>query len=370
MAPRKLSDADRQEILDRYRLPEETTVTIANHYGVSTSTISRILKQNFSEDEYDALIQQKRSGIKPTGEQRELPVGEELFPERLGDVMTNSSIDLVEVEQAEDLEQPKPLPKPSPRLRNRSVDNPVSESPTISSPSSDRPNTRKRRSKSQGNQLELPAVPLQNQADQQDEDELDADLPVLTAKELKEIEAELGKARPPKVRTAEEPTEEDLEDEDLDDEDDEDLEDDLDDEDLEDEDLEGDFDEDDEDDSDLAAHSNRFSTVQIHGGAAVQILPLAEADIPRTCYIVVDRSSELITRPLKDFADLGQIPEEEISAKTLPVFDNHRVAKRFTRRMQRVVKVPDSRMLQKASPYLQAKGITRVLIDGNVYSLE
>jgi SOS response regulatory protein OraA/RecX len=84
---------------------------------------------------------------------------------------------------------------------------------------------------------------------------------------------------------------------------------------------------------------------------------------------VVDRSSELITRPLKDFADLGQIPEEEILAKTLPIFDNHRVAKRFTRRMQRVVKVPDSRMLQKVSPYLQAKGITRVLIDGNVYSL-
>ncbi len=75
MAPRKLSDADRQDILNRYRQPEETTVTIADHYGVSTSTISRILKQNLSEAEYDSLIQQKRSGIyKSTTEQAELPV--------------------------------------------------------------------------------------------------------------------------------------------------------------------------------------------------------------------------------------------------------------------------------------------------------
>jgi hypothetical protein len=84
---------------------------------------------------------------------------------------------------------------------------------------------------------------------------------------------------------------------------------------------------------------------------------------------VVDRASELITRPLRDFAELGQIPSEEVQAKTLPIFDNHRVARRFSRRMQRVVKVPDSKVITKVSGYLQAKGITRLLIDGQVYSL-
>jgi hypothetical protein len=72
---------------------------------------------------------------------------------------------------------------------------------------------------------------------------------------------------------------------------------------------------------------------------------------------------------LKDFAELGQIPTEENQEKTLPIFDNHRIAKRFLRRMQRVVKVPDGRVLQKVRPYLQAKGITRLLIDGQIYSL-
>ena len=103
--------------------------------------------------------------------------------------------------------------------------------------------------------------------------------------------------------------------------------------------------------------------------ANVQVLPLSEASFPKTCYLVIDRSAELITRPLKEFADLGNIPVEEIGQETLPVFDNHRVARRFSLRSQRVIKVPDGRILEKTCSYLQAKGITRLLIDGQVYSL-
>ena len=103
--------------------------------------------------------------------------------------------------------------------------------------------------------------------------------------------------------------------------------------------------------------------------APVQVLPLSAAQLPKSCYLVIDRSSELITRPLKDFGDLGQIPNLETLQKTLPVFDNHRVAKRFSTKRDRVIKVPDSKVLHKASTHLQAKGITRLLIDGQVYSL-
>ena len=101
----------------------------------------------------------------------------------------------------------------------------------------------------------------------------------------------------------------------------------------------------------------------------IEILPISAASFPRTCYLVIDRSAELIVRPLKDFADLGSIPAEEVKQKTLPVFDNHRIAKRFSHRRERVIKVPDGRMLEKTSRYLNAKGITRILIDGQIYSL-
>jgi hypothetical protein len=38
------------------------------------------------------------------------------------------------------------------------------------------------------------------------------------------------------------------------------------------------------------------------------------------------------------------------------VFNNHRVARRFSRRNQRVVKIPDGSVIRKTQPYLQAKG--------------
>ena len=101
----------------------------------------------------------------------------------------------------------------------------------------------------------------------------------------------------------------------------------------------------------------------------VKILPLSTASLPRTCYLVIDRAAELIVKPLAEFADLGSIPEAEIREKTLPVFDNHRIAKRFSHRREKVIKVPDGKMLQKTSRYLHAKGITRLLIDGHIYAL-
>jgi hypothetical protein len=150
-----------------------------------------------------------------------------------------------------------------------------------------------------------------------------------------------------------------------------DLADDDDDDDDDNDDLEDDLEdglEDDWEDEGIEAEIQKPITLR-NRGINVQVLPLSEASLPRTCYLVVDRAAELIARPLKEFSDLGQIPIEEVHEKTLPVFDNHRVARRFSNRSQRVIKVPDGRMLQKTCSHLQAKGITRLLIDGQVYSL-
>lgn len=339
MAPKKLSDSDRNDILKRYRLPEETTVTIADHYGVSTSTISRILKQTLSEDEYESLIQQKRSGGHRSASELSSE-SSELSPEE-------------QQSQLPGLESSKPAP-PKPKSAQ-------------ASPPSIPPPRRRQRKRSPlqeqaevwdgAAQLELTesgfdALPQQSVlAMDEDEDEGDE---FAEGQELEEIEAELEDEDSEVEEVLEEDLEEDLED-DLE------LDDDLDEDDLDDE----DFDDEDEDED----FEETESPIHIQSGKFVRILPLTEAEMPKTCYVVVDRASELITRPLRDFADLGQIPDEETQEKTLPIFDNHRVAKRFMRRMQRIVKVPDGRLFQKVTPYLQAKGITRLLIDGQVYSI-
>ncbi len=303
MAPRKLSDADKRDVIEIYRQPEETTSTIAKRYGVSTSTISRILKTQLPDDEYRALIAQKRST--PS----EKPVVRSASP---GDVPSKPEKPVrrarkrsraVEAAQTDDDGQLT-------LLATQESGEPPIEAAAVSSTQDDV-------SAVATELLTDPSVLHQKSDEDDDLDELDAD-----------IDADLD----------------DLDDE-LDDEFDEDNE-----------------DEDDEEDFDVSEGQDLL-------GTAVEIMPISDAVFPRTCYLVVDRLSELITHPLKEFAALGEIPDQHESARTLPVFDNHRVARRFSRRNQRVIKVPDGQLITKATSYLQAKGITHLLIDGNIYSL-
>ena len=353
MSPRKLSDADKSDILNLYRHPEETTSTLAVRYGVSNSTISRILKSNLLESEYEDLIQQKRLNRTP---------GSGASP------IIQSPEPTLELEV-----EPAPVIQPS---KPRTVELPRKvelETPSSESSSIDGRRRRKRSSvphpaepEHRAIQTELPLnIPAIVQVDEPDEPE-EPDEPVQPLKPVQPVQPlkpvqPVQPVQPVKLLDEMEQAEpsrlDELLDSDLMDLDDED--DDLDDED--DDDWEDDGDDD---------HSRELLKTSFTGsGVNVQVLPLSEASLPRTCYLVVDRAAELIARPLKEFSDLGQIPADEVQERTLPIFDNHKVARRFSNRSQRVIKVPDSRMLQKTRSHLQAKGITRLLIDGQVYSL-
>lgn len=300
MSAKKLTESDKVEILKLYRNPEETTSTLARRYDVSHSTISRLLKSTLEPNDYEGLIQQKRS-MRP-----------------------HSST--AEVEK----------PKPTQLLEEESIE--------ISETSASANNRRLKRRSS----ATLPSVRKREIAEAEEEY---LNIPEQSAAASDELLEESYSAEASTIREmlGEELLDTDEELADLDDDDD---------------DLDDEYEDDDDLDEEILAPRRRFPS-----DAIVQVLPLSEASLPKTCYLVVDRAAELITRPLKDFGDLGQIPKDEVQQKTLPVFDNHRVARRFSNRAQRVIKVPDGRVLQKVSPYLKAKGITRLLIDGQVYSL-
>jgi transposase-like protein len=291
----RLSESDKQQIVELYRQPGETTLTLADRYGVSNTTISRILKSTLSADEYDRLIQQKRGAGRGRGASVESP----------------GQGSLLDAPVTEGVEESVPV-----KVTRVVVDAPVRRS--------------RRRTSVAEPELESSDNPGFSE-------------PVV-AEPIEEIlREELATSRNDLLD----------EEEDLDD--------------LED-DLEEGLDDDDDDDGD--DEGNPLPSIHLNAAEFIQVLPLAEAAIPRVCYLVVDRSAELVVRPLQEFAELGQIPSAEIQERTLPIFDNHRVAKRFSNiRTQRVIKVPDSRVLQKAAPHLQAKGITRLLIDGQVYAL-
>jgi hypothetical protein len=98
-------------------------------------------------------------------------------------------------------------------------------------------------------------------------------------------------------------------------------------------------------------------------------VPLAAASLPASVYMLVDKTVELQARPLSDFPELGRLPQEEQQRQALVVFANPRQAKRQCGRSQRVIKVPDARVLERTAAYLLAQGISRVVIEGALYSL-
>ena len=103
---------------------------------------------------------------------------------------------------------------------------------------------------------------------------------------------------------------------------------------------------------------------------AASVQPLATAALPARLYLLVDKTVELQAQPLADFPELGSLPEGEAERQALMLFTNPREAKRQCGRTQRVIPVPDPRLLERTAPYLVSQGITRLVLEGGaLYSL-
>lgn len=307
MSPRKLTESDKQEILTLYQTPHETTSTLAERFSVSSSTISRFLKSRLNEQEYEHLIQQKRLSRTPNGAATVLQ------------------------QYANQDEEPAPNVTPKPQKRQSfQPEATISPEPIIS-------------------------VPAEPESVEPVESE-----PIAMPKKARRIITTGITAS--SNSTSEDDGEPEDAIEDI-------LEDNLNPLGDEDDEFDDDGDWDDEEDDEEDDDAEEFSP-PVPSHAEVEVLPLSRATLPRTCYLVIDRMAELITRPLHEFGDLGAIPSDETGQRTLPIFDNHRVARRFSQqRSHRVIKVPDSKLFEKTRVYLQAKGITRILLDGQIYSL-
>ena len=332
---RKLTDSDKQEILKLYRESAETTSTLAERYGVSNSTISRLLKSTLPEEEYEYLVSLKRAARTPEGRAQ---VSYDQLP------LLNQPLSLLEASTGLSSGEELSTPEPEKLIIAAKVDGDPDFPEDIPA---------NRRVKTRSSAVEQPQPPVIKESPVIKELEIVRHKPTETPIIPKpKLEVQTRRSQPSLFA---EILDEDLLDE-PDDLDDDDLDDDL-------------YDEEDDFEEEDYEAPKPLVTRRKNGEASVQVLPLSVAHLPKTCYLVIDRSAELITRPLKDFGDLGLIPSLENQQKTLPIFDNHRVAKRFSTKRDRVIKIPDSQVLHKASNHLQAKGITRLLIDGQVYSL-
>ncbi len=396
MSPKKITDADKLEIVNLYRGAGESTASLAHRFGVSNSTVSRLLKNTIPEAEYDRLMQRKR-GAKASGDLDEsLEITEEpTIPDIQPEIVEPSSVII-----NSDLEvMAKPTNANPPAS---AVSAPIPDIVTVPSRSTMTEDTsanarRVRRRSSATDEIIDKSIPVETSA--QILVDREPELPRWAPPEFAQRDDEIASTAPTVPRTPvlkniyppttfsdaiasdelSAPIEVEIESsnellaqeieaeaeavsalaemfgEEIAGEEEEDFE--------EEEDSIGE----EAEIPDRPLDPDRLLTVdRLH----IRVTPLSEATLPRTCYIVIDKFAELIVRPLKDFADLGQIPGEEIQQRTLPIFDNPRVAKRFSnQRTQRVIKVPDSKVFHKTCHHLRLKGITRILVDGSIYSL-
>ena len=101
----------------------------------------------------------------------------------------------------------------------------------------------------------------------------------------------------------------------------------------------------------------------------IRPLPLETADLPASAYMLVDKTVELQPKPLSECSELGPLPAGEQDRQALLMFLNPRQAKRQCGRTQRVIKIPDTSILRRTAPFLVAQGISRVVIEGALFSL-
>ena len=97
--------------------------------------------------------------------------------------------------------------------------------------------------------------------------------------------------------------------------------------------------------------------------------PISEIDFPNIVYMIVDKKVELETKYLRDYADWQFLSNEELNRKTIEIFFDLKIAKRFCNKEQKVIKVPNTNVFKIAAPLLIARGITRIVSSDKLIAL-
>lgn len=124
-----------------------------------------------------------------------------------------------------------------------------------------------------------------------------------------------------------------------------------------------------ESNSDFIAFAPLAVTANLSDSSPCVSKPLVASELPASLYLLVDLEVELKGTPVRDFTELGLIASEEEDLQAIALFINPRQAKRQCGRSQRVIKVPDSSLLELTAPYILAQGISRIVLEGALYAV-
>ncbi len=98
-------------------------------------------------------------------------------------------------------------------------------------------------------------------------------------------------------------------------------------------------------------------------------VPISEIDFPKIVYMIVNKNIELEIKLLKDFPEWDFLPVSDLNRKTIEIYNDIKVAKRFCNKEQKVIKVPNTDVFRIAAPTLISRGISRIICSEQLISL-
>ena len=98
-------------------------------------------------------------------------------------------------------------------------------------------------------------------------------------------------------------------------------------------------------------------------------VPISEVKLPKIVYMIVGHKIELETKILKDYPEWQFLSSSELKRKTIQIYFDLKIAKRFCNKEQKVIKVPNTDVFKIAAKLLLSRGITRIVTPENLISL-
>jgi len=92
--------------------------------------------------------------------------------------------------------------------------------------------------------------------------------------------------------------------------------------------------------------------------------------LPESVYMIVDKKVELEPQNISDLPEWSFLPETELERRAILLFTNQRAAKRNCSKNQKVIKIPNTSIFRISKSYLLSKGITRLILEDLLISLD
>lgn len=98
-------------------------------------------------------------------------------------------------------------------------------------------------------------------------------------------------------------------------------------------------------------------------------IPINDVEFPKIVFMVVDKKIELEIKYLKDYPNWHFLSQDDLSRKTIEIYEDLKHAKRSCNKEQKVIKVPNTEVFKIAAPILISKGISRIINDDKLIAL-